>query len=215
MSRGRFITLEGGEGAGKSTHLAALVEHLRARGLDVLSTREPGGTPLAERIRQLLLDRDEEALEPLAELLLVFAARAQHLARVVRPALAAGRWVVCDRFTDASYAYQGAGRALGPEPVDRLVALVHPDFEPDLTLYLDLPHDQGLARARDRGAPDRFEQEAAAFFDRVREGYMERACAAPDRIRIVDASQGLEEVRDAVIAATDAFLASETGEDRT
>jgi len=211
-ARGRFITVEGSEGAGKSTHLAVLVEHLQARGIEVVSTREPGGTPLAEAIRDLLLARREEPLDPLAELLLMFAGRAQHLAQVIRPALAAGRWVVCDRFTDASFAYQGAGREMGHDTVATLAKLVHGDLNPDLTLYLDLPRDVGLARARSRGELDRFEVESDPFFDRVRQGYLDLAAAEPERIQTVDASGDLHSVRAGVIAAVDDFLARTEGQ---
>lgn len=205
-NRGRFITVEGSEGAGKSTHVATLVAHLRARGIQVVSTREPGGTPLAEDIRALLLARREEPLDGLAELLLMFAGRAQHLAQVIRPALAAGRWVVCDRFTDASFAYQGAGRAMGMDKVATLAKLVHGDLAPDLTLYLDLPREVGLARARSRGELDRFEVESDPFFDRVRQAYLDLAAAEPQRMRTVDAAGGLDEVRTGVLIAVDDFL---------
>lgn len=210
--RGRFITVEGSEGAGKSTHLASLVAHLEAHGIEVVSTREPGGTPLAEAIRDLLLARREETLDALAELLLMFAGRAQHLAEVIRPALAGGRWVVCDRFTDASFAYQGAGREMGHATVATLAKLVHGDLNPDLTLYLDLPRDVGLARTRRRGELDRFEVENAAFFDRVRQGYLDLAAAEPERIQTLDASGDLDTVRAGVIAAIDAFLARTQGQ---
>ncbi len=205
--RGRFITIEGGEGAGKSTHLSTMVDHLRLEGFDVVSTREPGGTGVAEAIRELLLTRRDEPVDALTELLLMFAARAQHVARVIRPALAAGRWVVCDRFTDASYAYQAAGRQMGPHPVTLLAGLVHPDLKPDLTLYLDLPSATGLARARTRGMTDRFEEESDPFFDRVRQGYLDLAAAEPDRIKTVNAAGDMEYVRNKVLAALDAFLA--------
>jgi len=210
--RGRFITVEGSEGAGKSTHVASLVAHLEARGLDVVSTREPGGTPLAEDIRALLLARREEPLDGLAELLLMFAGRAQHLAQVIRPALAAGRWVVCDRFTDASFAYQGAGRAMGMEKVAALAKLVHGDLQPDLTLYLDLPRELGLARARSRGELDRFEVESDPFFDRVRRAYLDLAAAEPGRIHTVDAAGEIEDVRAGVLASVDAFLDRSLGQ---
>ena len=151
-TRGRFISLEGGEGAGKSTNLERIVATLRERGIEPEITREPGGTPLAEEIREVLLRPREETLAPLTELLLMFASRAQHLAERIEPALAAGRWVVCDRFTDATFAYQGGGRELGTAAIETLAALVHPTRWPDLTLYLDLPPEQGLERARGRGA---------------------------------------------------------------
>jgi dTMP kinase len=203
--RGRFITIEGGEGAGKSTNVAALVEHLRGVGIDLEVTREPGGTPLAEEIRELLLARRDEQVSPVAELLLVFAARAQHLAERIEPALAAGRWVLCDRFTDATHAYQGGGRGLDAGLIDALAARVHPDLWPDLTLYLDLPPAEGLERMAARGDPDRFESERIAFFDRVRDRYLARAAAEPERFRVIDAGRELEAVRADVVAAVEAF----------
>ena len=192
---GRFITIEGGEGAGKSTALTFLAHKLTAQGISVLQTREPGGTPLAEAIRRNLLSVDEEAPVEMAELLLVFAARAQHLAKVIEPALEQGQWVLCDRFTDATYAYQGAGRALSAELIGKLETLVQGDRHPDTVILLDMPPQIGLARARARGALDRFEQEEKAFFERVRQGYLERAAAFPDRYVVVDATQELSEVQ--------------------
>ncbi len=192
---GRFITIEGGEGAGKSTALTFLADELTAQGISVLQTREPGGTPLAEAIRRNLLSVDEEAPVEMAELLLVFAARAQHLAKVIEPALEQGQWVLCDRFTDATYAYQGAGRALSGELIGKLETLVQGDRHPDTVILLDMPPQIGLARARARGALDRFEQEEQAFFERVRQGYLERAAAFPDRYVVVDATQELSEVQ--------------------
>lgn len=192
---GRFITIEGGEGAGKSTAQIFLADKLTAQGISVLQTREPGGTPLAEAIRRNLLSVDEEAPVEMAELLLVFAARAQHLAKVIEPALAQGQWVLCDRFTDATYAYQGAGRGLSAELIGKLEALVQGDRRPDTVILLDMPPQIGLARARARGALDRFEQEEQAFFERVRQGYLERAAAFPDRYVVVDAAEELSEVQ--------------------
>jgi dTMP kinase len=192
---GRFITIEGGEGAGKSTAQSFLADKLTAQGISVLQTREPGGTPLAEAIRRNLLSVDEEAPVEMAELLLVFAARAQHLAKVIEPALAQGQWVLCDRFTDATYAYQGAGRALSTELIGKLETLVQGDRHPDTVILLDMPPQIGLARARARGALDRFEQEERAFFERVRQGYLERAAAFPNRYVVVDATQELSEVQ--------------------
>ena len=192
---GRFITLEGGEGAGKSTAQAYLAEKLTAQGISVLQTREPGGTPLAEAIRRNLLSLDEEAPVEMAELLLVFAARAQHLSKVIEPALNQGQWVLCDRFTDATYAYQGAGRGLSPNHIGKLETLVQGDRRPDTVILLDMPPEIGLARARARGALDRFEQEKHAFFERVRQGYLRRAAEFPDRYVIVDAAQELSEVQ--------------------
>ena len=200
---GRFITIEGGEGAGKSTVQTFLADKLTAQGISVLQTREPGGTPLAEAIRRDLLSVDEEAPVGMAELLLVFAARAQHLAKVIEPALEQGQWVLCDRFTDATYAYQGAGRGLSAQLIGKLETLVQVDRHPDTVILLDMPPQIGLARARARGALDRFEQEEQAFFERVRQGYLERAAAFPDRYVVVDATQKLSEVQsslEAVIA---------------
>lgn len=195
---GRFITIEGGEGAGKSTAQAFLAEKLAAQGISVLQTREPGGTPLAEAIRRNLLSVDEEAPVAMAELLLVFAARAQHLAKVIEPALARGEWVLCDRFTDATYAYQGAGRGMSEEQISKLEELVQGERRPDTVLLMDMPPEIGLKRASARGALDRFEQEAQAFFERVREGYLRRANLDPKRYVIVDAAETLPQVQDAL-----------------
>lgn len=195
----RFITLEGGEGAGKSSSLALIAEFLQARGIAHRVTREPGGTALGERIRSLLLDETEDHVDSLAELLLVFAARAQHLAQVIRPALAAGIWVVCDRFTDASYAYQGGGRELGEAPVAALEQLVQGGLRPDLTLVLDLDPRLGLERIGGRGPRDRFEREQLAFFERIRAVYQRRAEADPERCRLIDAGQEPERVGAAIL----------------
>ena len=192
---GRFITLEGGQGAGKSSSLEFVARLLRQRGLEAEVTREPGGTLLAEAIRALLVQPSQEPMPPMTELLLMFAARADHLERRIRPALHAGRWVVCDRFTDASYAYQGAGRGLGSGTVATLEALVQGELRPDLTLLFDVEPEVGLRRAGTRGRPDRFEAERLEFFRRVREGYLERARAEPDRIRVVDAARSLADVQ--------------------
>lgn len=192
---GLFITLEGPEGAGKTTNREYLAEHLRRAGLDVVLTREPGGTPLAERIRELLLAPSDEAMDADTELLLVFAARAQHIAEVIRPALARGAVVLCDRFTDATYAYQGGGRGLSQARIAALEAFVQGELRPDLTLVFDLPVEIGLARATARGRLDRFEQEGRAFFDAVRNTYLQRAAAEPARYRLVDAAQSLEQVQ--------------------
>ncbi|MEK1940794.1 MAG: dTMP kinase [Pseudomonas sp.] len=199
---GLFITLEGPEGAGKSTNREYLAAHLRAQGLDVVLSREPGGTPLAERIRELLLAPSDEPMAVDTELLLVFAARAQHLAQVIRPALARGAVVLCDRFTDATYAYQGGGRGLPKDRIAALETFVQGELRPDLTLIFDLPVEVGLARASARGRLDRFEQEGRAFFDAVRHAYLERAAAEPQRYRVVDAAQTLSEVQ----VALDALL---------
>jgi dTMP kinase len=190
-----FITLEGPEGAGKSTNREYLAERLRAAGIEVLLTREPGGTPLAERIRDVLLTPVEEVMNADTELLLVFAARAQHLATVIRPALERGAVVLCDRFTDSTYAYQGAGRGLSLARIAALEDFVQGELRPDLTLVFDLPVDVGLARASARGRLDRFEQEGQAFFQKVREAFLARAAAAPQRYVLVDAAQPLAQVQ--------------------
>ncbi|MBL7249019.1 dTMP kinase [Alloalcanivorax sp. C16-2] len=192
---GRFITLEGGEGAGKSSNLEWLAERLRAAGVAVTVTREPGGTELAERIRAVLLDPGPEPMADTTELLLVFAARAQHLAARIRPALARGDWVLCDRFMDATWAYQGAGRGLDRDAIAALESLVLEGLSPDRTLLFDVPVAQGMARAGKRSSPDRIEREAVAFFERVRQCYLDRAAAEPERFRVIDAGADLEAVR--------------------
>lgn len=199
MRRGRFITLEGGEGAGKTTAMQTIKNWLAARGHDAIVTREPGGTAAAERIRGLLLDPATGPLTPMSELLLMFAAREENLAGVIRPALEAGTDVVCDRFTDASRAYQGAGRQLGASAVETLAELVHPDLEPDLTLLLDVPVELGMQRIRSRGGePDRMEQNRPDFLERVRRAYLEQARQEPDRFVIIDAARSLEAVTEAI-----------------
>jgi len=194
-AQGRFITLEGGEGVGKSTNMSFVAGVLRDAGIELQLTREPGGTPLAERVREVIVAPSGEAVSPMAELLLIFAARALHVDGLIRPTLAAGKWVLCDRFTDASYAYQGAGRGLGNEPVRWLDAKVQGELRPDLTLLLDADPAIGMARAGARGAADRFEQERLEFFRRVRAGYLARAAAEPGRFRVVDAAAPLEAVQ--------------------
>lgn len=192
---GKFITIEGTEGVGKSTNLAYVQQWLEERGREVVVTREPGGTPLAEELRNLLLAPREEPVDATAELLLIFAARAQHIAQVIQPALARGAWVLSDRFTDATYAYQGGGRGLDKAVIGELEQLVQGELRPHLTLILDIDPAQGLARAAERGELDRFEQEDIAFFERVRQAYRERACLAPERYAMVDASQALAQVQ--------------------
>ncbi|GAB0149180.1 MULTISPECIES: dTMP kinase [Marichromatium] len=192
---GRFITLEGIEGAGKSTQVERLAGALRAQGRRVITTREPGGAPIAEHIRELLLDPEHGAMCETAELLLMFAARAEHLDKTIRPALETGVWVICDRFTDATYAYQGGGRGLDVAPIATLERLVQGALRPDLTLVFDLPPAQGLARARARaGATDRFERETLRFFEAVRSVYLTRAATMPERYRVIDAAAPLESV---------------------
>jgi dTMP kinase len=202
MRRGRFITLEGIEGAGKSSLQAALAQALTGPGRTLVTTREPGGTPLAEQIRAVALARRDEAMPPATELLLMFAARAAHVAQRIEPALARGDWVLCDRFTDASRAYQGGGRGLATATIENLVAIAHPGLAPDRTLLLDLPPDLGLARARQRGSGgDRFEDERLAFFARVRQRYCELAAAEPGHWRVIDATATPEAVLQQAVAA--------------
>lgn len=193
--RGRFITMEGTEGVGKSTNLAFVKQWIEAQGHRVLVSREPGGTPLAEQVRELLLAQREEPVDATAELLLVFAARAQHLNQVINPALARGEWVLCDRFTDATYAYQGAGRGLDTQLITDLEQRVQGDLRPDLTIVLDIEPEVGLARASARAELDRFERESLDFFDRVRQGYRARIESAPKRYALIDAGQSLAAVQ--------------------
>ena len=193
--KGKFITVEGIEGVGKTTNIDFIHQQLLAAGRDVVLTREPGGTPLAEAVRGLLLDPEYTGMDPVCELQLMFAARAEHLAKVVWPALEQGRWVLCDRFTDATYAYQGGGRGIDTGIIARLEDLVQGDFRPDLTLLLDVSVEVGLARAGKRGALDRFEQEKVEFFERVRNAYLEMAQRYPERYRVIDAGQPLELVQ--------------------
>ncbi len=192
---GKFITIEGGEGVGKSSNIAFIAEWLRQHGKDVIVTREPGGTPLAERIRQILLDKTETTMCSDTELLLMFAARAQHIDEVIRPAIQNGQWIVCDRFTDATYAYQGGGRGVSLERIALLETWVQGNLRPDLTFLLDLPVHQGMQRASNRSAPDRFEQEQAEFFERVRACYRLRATQEPTRFRVIDAAPALQQVQ--------------------
>jgi len=209
--RGRFITVEGGEGAGKSSNLAYVQSLLEAAGKRVLFTREPGGTPLGESIRELLLGHRHTGMADETELLLMFAARAEHLHQKILPALAAGTWVLCDRFTDASYAYQGAGRGIARERIATLERYVQDDLRPDLTLLLDLPVETGLARAGSRSAPDRFEVEERSFFDRVRQGYLAIAMAEPQRVKVIDATPALAQVQQQIAEVIQAFLAAQDG----
>lgn len=204
--RGLFITVEGGEGVGKSTNIAYLKDYLESHGVELTVTREPGGTRLGEEVRALLVEEREEAVDPMAELLLIFAARAQHLSRVIEPALAAGRWVLCDRFTDATYAYQSGGRGLEAARVRRLEQLVQGELRPDFTLLFDAPVELGMERARDRGDLDRFEQEAVDFFERVRRTYLRLARESSGRFRVIDASLPLEEVREQLHGISEELL---------
>lgn len=207
MTRGRFITLEGGEGAGKTTAATLVERWLVDQGRTVVRSREPGGTPAAEKIRHLLLDPETGELEPMTELLLMFAARAENLAQVVRPALARGEDVLCDRFTDASRAYQGGGRRMGIHQVNRLAAVVHPDLKPDLTILLDIPVELGMRRVAGRGGQaDRFEQSRNEFLERVRAAYLTQARLEPERIVVIDASRELPQVEDQLLRVLERHL---------
>lgn len=213
MISGKFITLEGGEGVGKTTQLKVVQQTLQAAGIDVVMTREPGGTPRAEHIRQMLLARDGEAMPASCELLLMFAARATHLHNVINPALQRGEWVVCDRFTDASYAYQGYGRGMPIDYIQQLERMVQQDLRPGMTLLLDAPVELGMQRAQQRHASgtqamDRFEDEQQAFFERVRNGYLARAGAEPQRFRVIDATLPLDAVSESVKQAVMQFIRS-------
>jgi dTMP kinase len=204
---GRLITLEGGEGAGKSTVLGALAERIQEKGIRLVVTREPGGTSFGEAVRALVLDAAQRNVCAESELLLMFAARAQLVREVIAPALARGDWVLSDRYTDASYAYQGGGRG---QPVERIAELerwVVGDIRPHLTLLLDLPVEQGMARAGQRAEPDRIEREQGDFFENVRGAYRARAASDPERFRVIDSSQDVASVRDAVCAVIDQFMA--------
>jgi len=209
--RGRFITLEGGEGAGKSSNLEFIRQRLLRAGKDVVFTREPGGTALGEAIRGLLLDHRQTAMADDTELLLMFAARAQHLAELIRPALERGQWVLCDRFTDATYAYQGSGRGIDTNRIQLLEQWVQAGLRPDVTFLLDLPVSVGLQRAGQRSEPDRFEREQHAFFERVSSGYLTLARQEPQRFRVIDASQPLPQVQAQLEQALSTYLAEVEG----
>ncbi len=195
MDRGRFITIEGIEGVGKSSNIEVLVDKIKDAGFDVLTTREPGGTPVAEDIRNLLKDHGDEPIPEIAELLMMFAARSLNVNNVILPALQAGKWVVCDRFSDSSRAYQGAGRGLPMTTINSLADWVHGDVNPDVTILLDAPVEVGMARVSNRGAPDRIEQEKHEFFERVRECYLNLAAQETNRIVVIDTTRSLQEVQ--------------------
>ena len=203
--KGRFITIEGGEGAGKSTNISFILQYLENAGKDLVLTREPGGTPLGEKIRALLLDKQNTEMSPNAELLLMFAARAQHIAQVITPALQEGRWVLCDRFTDATYAYQGGGRGISDDRIEALESWVQRGLRPDLTILLDISVNQGLERAGNRSEPDRFENEQKQFFERVRTCYLKLVDQHPERFRVVDASRPLNEVQEQIEKVLEEF----------
>ena len=199
MIRGKFITLEGGEGVGKTTNLTFIKNYLQQHNIPVVVTREPGGTVLAEKIRHLLLDKDSEIISEQAELLMIFAARAQHIKHVIEPALTQGAWVLCDRFTDATYAYQGGGRNMRISTIEWLENLVQGNLRPDLTLLLDAPVEIGIERARKRAAFDRFESEKISFFEHVRRAYLLQAELYPERIKVIKANQPLSDVQRAIV----------------
>jgi len=203
---GKFITLEGGEGCGKTTNIKFIEQRLVAQGISVVITREPGGTPLAENIRQLLLDKQQEAIAEETELLMMFAARAQHIKHVIAPALAQGQWVLCDRFTDSSYAYQGGGRNMDNKSIAWLEAFSQQQIRPDLTLLLDVPVEVGMSRARQRGALDRFELEKMEFFNRVRDCFLEIAVQQSERVKLIDATQDLSQVQNNIIGILQTFI---------
>lgn len=196
MSQGLFITFEGSEGAGKSSNLEWAADYLREQGKTVITTREPGGTEVGEAVRQVLLSTKLPAMHSDTELLLMFAARNEHIQQKIKPALEQGVWVLCDRFTDASYAYQGYGRGLSLERIAQLETWVQGTLRPDATFLFDLDIAIGMQRAKARSAADRFEQEELAFFERIRQGYLTRAQVLPQQYRVLDASQALEQVRD-------------------
>jgi dTMP kinase len=210
MQKGKFITFEGSEGVGKSTNILLVKQHLEAKNIDFILTREPGGTPLAETIRGLLLNKSDEAIDETCELLMVFAARAQHLNTVIVPALNKGQWVICDRFTDSTYAYQGGGRGLDKNLIAELEKVVQQGLLPDLTFYLDIDVRLGLSRAVARAELDRFECEKVDFFERVRFTYLERVKGSllNQHYRLIDASQELELVQQDILASLDDFIAS-------
>ena len=207
--RGRFITIEGTEGVGKTTNIEYIKQWLDTNHISFVSTREPGGTPLAEEIRELLLANREEKVCSKAELLMMFAGRAQHIDQVIEPQLAAGNWVLCDRFTDATYAYQGAGREMGNELIASLETMVHASMRPDLTLVLDVPVELGLERAGKRSEPDRFALEKTDFFNRVRNAYLSMAQQNPQRYKIIDASKTLEFVQQQIAYTLNNFLTTD------
>jgi len=200
MEAGKFITFEGIEGVGKSTNIAHFTHAIEKRGHTVLTTREPGGTPMAERIRDLVAEHGDESMPDIAELLLVFASRALHVNNVIQPALTNGTWVICDRFTDSSRAYQGGGRGLPQKYINLLADWVQGDLRPDLTILLDAPVEIGMSRVEQRSDPDRFEIERSEFFTRVRESYLSLAAAEPDRFFVVDATQDLDAVKQMIEA---------------
>ncbi|MFT6409086.1 MAG: dTMP kinase [Arenicella sp.] len=209
MTRGKFITIEGQDGAGKTTNVEVIKRFLHAASIAFVHSREPGGTALGESIRELILNSGDERIGDKAELLLMFAARAQHIQDVIEPALARGDWVLCDRFTDATYAYQGGGRGMPMQYISQLEHYVQAALRPDLTVLLDLPVELGESRAGQRSEPDRFEQQKIKFKQDVRDCYLARASAEPDRIKIIDASQSIDAVSNAINVTIEAFVADD------
>jgi len=208
VKRGKFITVEGQDGAGKSTNITSVLDCLESAGIDVVVTREPGGTPFGEKLRNVVLGSQDTDFGDMAELLLIFAARAQHIVEVIEPALADGKWVLCDRFTDATFAYQGGGRGISLDKIRTLEQLVQDDLQPDLTILLDLPVEIGVKRAGQRSAPDRFERQQDEFKARVRSAYLNRAEVFNERFRLIDASKSLEEVQGQVVKVMSDFIES-------
>jgi len=203
---GKFITIEGGEGVGKSSNIAFILSYLKERNVNTVSTREPGGTVISEKIRNLLLDANNKSMVSDTELLLMFAARAQHLDELIKPSLENNNWVLCDRFTDATYAYQGGGRGISMARIAELENWVQGSLRPDLTILLDLPIEIGMKRASERSEPDRIEKEQNSFFESVRQTYLDMAKASPERYRIIDASQTLDNVQKDIAIVLESFL---------
>lgn len=209
MKKGKFITIEGGEGVGKSTNVIFVKQFLESMGVSVITTREPGGTPIAEKIRLLLLDKAAEKISDQSELLLMFAARSQHITHVIQPALIKGYWVLCDRFTDATYAYQGGGRSIDFAMIEWLEESTQNGIKPDLTLLLDSPIETGMKRAKERGELDRFELEQTHFFEKVRKAYQQRAEQNPKRIKTINANQTLDKVQAEIKLTLQELIVSE------
>lgn len=206
VTQGQFITVEGTEGVGKSTSMAFIEQWIKSSGKELIVTREPGGTALGEKLRDVLLDAKEQSMSDDTELLLMFAARAQHLHEVIQPALDAGKWVLCDRFTDSTYAYQGGGRGIDMSRISQLEQWVQGDRRPDMTIVLDLPVEEGLVRAGKRSTPDRFELEKHEFFNKVRDTFLARASSNPERYKVVDASPSIEEVQQSIQAHLESMI---------
>lgn len=204
--KARFITIEGGEGVGKSSNIAFILSYLKNKNINVVSTREPGGTEISEKIRDLLLDANNKSMVSDAELLLMFAARAQHLEELIKPSLSQNKWVLCDRFTDATYAYQGGGRGIPMQRIAELENWVQGELRPDLTILLDVSIKIGMKRASERSEPDRIEQEKNNFFESVRQTYLQMSKDSPQRYRVIDASQTLEAVQKDIATALDEYI---------